>query len=118
MGRGIPGDAPVLRRCPRPPGFGVRSLPCYLTGMDATALLDEILDPFTRCLDAESAQRVVEFGIDPAVQQRVGALAERANQGVLTEDERADYEALINAADFIAILKLKAQRRLTANANQ
>ncbi len=86
--------------------------------MGATVLLDEILDPFTRCLDAESARRVVEFGIDPAVQQRVGELAERANQGVLTEDERADYEALINAADFIAILKLKAQRRLTVNANQ
>ena len=99
-------------------GFGRPKRPCYRTGMGATVLLDEILDPFMRCLDAESAQRVVEFGIDPAVQQRVGALAERANQGALTEDERADYEALINAADFIAILKLKAQRRLTANANQ
>jgi hypothetical protein len=58
---------------------------------------------------------VIEFGISPAVQERVGVLAERANEGVLTEDERLDYEALINAADFIAILKLKAQRRLTSN---
>ena len=85
--------------------------------MGAT-VIDEILDPFTRCLDAESARRVVEFGLDPAVQQRVSALAERANQGILTEGERVDYEALINAAYFIAILKLKAQRSLSANANQ
>ena len=84
--------------------------------MSDTALLDQILDPFTQCLDAASAQRVVEFGLAPAVQQRVDALAERANEGVLTEDERADYEALINAADFIAILKLKVQRRLTSTA--
>ena len=84
--------------------------------MSKTALLDQLLDPFTQCLDAESAQRVAEFGIAPAVQQLVNALAERANEGVLTDDERTDYEALINAADFIAILKLKAQRRLGSNA--
>jgi hypothetical protein len=75
------------------------------------------VDPFTQCLNAESAQRVIEFGIAPAVQQKVGALAERANEGLLTEDERIDYEALINAADFTAILKLKAQRRLTSNGH-
>jgi hypothetical protein len=83
--------------------------------MSATHLLDQLPDPFTHCLDAESAQRVIEFGIAPAVQQRVSALAERANEDGLTEDERIDYEALINAADFIAILKLKAQRRLSSN---
>jgi hypothetical protein len=83
--------------------------------MSDVALLDQLLDPFTQCLDAESAQRVIEFGIAPAVQQRVTVLAERANEGMLTEDERIDYEALINAADFIAILKLKAQRRLGSN---
>jgi len=75
-------------------------------------MLDELLDPFTRCLDAESARRVADFGISPAVQQGVELLAERANEGLLSEDERTDYEAVVNAADFIAILKLKAERRL------
>lgn len=37
-------------------------------------------------------------------------LAERANEGSLTEDERAEYEAPINAADFVSIIKLKARR--------
>jgi uncharacterized protein YnzC (UPF0291/DUF896 family) len=46
------------------------------------------------------------------VQQRIDALAERANEGVLTSDESAEYEALINAADFISILKLKARQNL------
>ena len=78
-------------------------------------MLDQLLDPFTRCLDAESAKRVIELGISPAVEQRVNDLAERANEGVLTDDERAEYEALINATDFIAILKLKTKRRLASN---
>ena len=85
--------------------------------MSVTALLNEILDPFTECLDYESAQRVMNFGITPAVQQRVNQLAERANEGLLTEEEQADYDALINAADFIAILKLKARRRLSASVH-
>ena len=80
-------------------------------------MLDELLDPFTHCLDAESAQRVAEFRIAPSVQERVDALAERANEGVLSENERIEYEALINAADFITILKFKARRKLTSNVN-
>jgi len=46
------------------------------------------------------------------VQQRIDTLAEGANEGVLTTDESAEYEALVNAADFISILKLKARQHL------
>jgi len=36
---------------------------------------------------------------------------------LLTDDERAEYEALINVADFISILKLKArQQHLLSNS--
>ncbi len=41
-------------------------------------------------------------------------LGERANEGKLNTAERSEYEALINAADFVAILKLKARRHLAA----
>ncbi len=47
---------------------------------------------------------MVELRVAPPVQQRIDTLAERANDGVLTSDEAAEYEALINAADFISIL--------------
>lgn len=39
-------------------------------------------------------------------------LAGRANEGLLSEDERSEYEALINADDFLSILKLKAGQQL------
>ena len=51
------------------------------------------------------------------VQARVDVLAERANDGALSDDEQAEYEALISAADFISILKLKAQRQLKSNSS-
>ena len=80
---------------------------------DVATPLDGLFEPFSRCFDAESAQRVAEFRVDPVVQARIDVLAERANGGALSDEERAEYEAFVNAVDFIAILKLKAKRHLT-----
>lgn len=80
--------------------------------MGAASGLDDLLERLSRCLDAESARRIVDLQIDPPVQERIDALAERANEGTLSDIERSEYEALINAADFISILKLKARRQL------
>ncbi len=84
--------------------------------MSVTTVLDGLLDPLSRCLDAESARRLVELRVAPPVQERIDALAERANEGLLTDDERAEYEALINTADVISILKRKASRHLDSNS--
>jgi hypothetical protein len=80
--------------------------------MSAATVLDELLEPLSRCLDAESARRVVELRVSGSVQERIAELAELANEGALTGEDRAEYEALINAADFISILQLKAQQHL------
>jgi len=75
-------------------------------------VLDDLLDSLSRCLDEESARRVAAFRVSLAVQARVEVLAERANEGKLTEDELGEYDAFIDAADWIAILQLKAQQQL------
>ena len=80
--------------------------------MDTSAGLDDLLEPLSLCLDAESARRLIAFRIDQPVQARIEALGQRANEGILDPSERSEYEALINAVDFIAILKLKARRHL------
>jgi hypothetical protein len=82
-----------------------------------TSVLDRMLDPLSRCLDAESAKRVAELSIDPVVQARVDVLAERANEGLLTPEDRAEYEAYINVDDFIVILKMKTKRYLGLNGS-
>ena len=68
----------------------------------------------SRCLDAESARRIVDLQVEPPVQERMDILAESANEGTLSDNERSEYEALVNAADFISILKLKAQLYLAS----
>ena len=74
-----------------------------------------MLDPLSRCLDAESSKRVAELGIDADVQARIEFLAGRANEGLLTPEERAEYEAYISFDDFLSILKLKTRRNLGLN---
>ena len=85
--------------------------------MNMATGLDGLLEPLSLCLDAESARRLVAFEIDPQVLARIEVLGERANEGHLTADERSEYEAMINAADFISILRLKAQRHLARLTN-
>ena len=81
----------------------------------ASCVLDSLLDPLSRCLDAESTRRVAEFRVAEHVQERVAVLAERANEGTLSSDERSEYEALISASDFITIFKFKALRSLESH---
>jgi hypothetical protein len=85
--------------------------------MEEATGLDSVLEPLSLCLDAESSRRLVAFRIDPQVLARMEALGERANEGSLTAEERSEYEALINAADFISILRLKAERHLARIAH-
>jgi hypothetical protein len=47
--------------------------------MSAASVLDQFLDPLSRCLDAESARRILALSVSPAVQERVDMLAERAD---------------------------------------
>jgi hypothetical protein len=84
------------------------------TPKPSQSVLDLMLDPVSRCLDAESAKKLLDLRIDPVVQERVSELASKANEGILTDAERAEYEACINTDDFISILKLKARRYLSA----
>ena len=79
------------------------------------SVLDLMLDSVSRCLDLESARKLLDVRIAPAVQERVDVLAGKANEGLLTDLERAEYEAYINADDFIAILTLEARRSLAAS---
>ncbi len=83
-----------------------------MRGAGNANVLESLLDPLSRCLDEESARRIAEFRISPKLQARVKALAERANEGTLSQDEQAEYDAFIDAADFISLLQLKAQEQL------
>ena len=55
------------------------------------------------------AAQFVDFHGDEKLQRRVEQLAEKANEGVLTEEDRAEYEAYVEANSFMAVLQAKAR---------
>ena len=92
------------------------SLRCYDAIM-ATVLrapLDRLLDPFAKCLTGEVARQFVELRADPETQARIDELGAKANEGTLTQAERSEYEAYVEAIDVVSILQAKARKTLAA----
>ena len=85
------------------------------TQTQSQSVLDQILEPLSQCFNVESARRLVDFDFTPEVQQRVEYLAGQCNEGLLTPEERLEYEAIVSADDFISILASKARRYLIAH---
>ena len=56
----------------------------------------------------------VELRAAPEAAQRMEWLAERANEGQLTDEERAEYESGAMFATFLGVLQSKARRKLRA----
>jgi len=74
--------------------------------------LDRLLEPLAGCLTAEVAAKVADLRADAAMQERIDYLAERANEGRLTDGEREEYAAYLHAVDVIAVFQAKARSLL------
>lgn len=59
--------------------------------------LDDVFEPLSRCFDA---RRILAMQVAEPVHQRISFLANRANEGELTDEERTEYDALISATSF------------------
>ena len=78
------------------------------------SILNRLLDSVARCLDLESAKNLVALRADPLAQDRIEQLAEASPEGRLSPEERAEYEACVTAASFIAILQSKVRALLSS----
>ena len=76
---------------------------------DTTAVLEELLEPVTRAFSREVAQALVNVRASQAAQARITVLAEKCNEGLLTPEERTDYETYVQAVDLISLLQAKAR---------
>ena len=85
--------------------------------MSTATYLNRILEPVTDALTPEMARLFVDMRPDAELQTHVDDLAKKANDGTITPEEDAEYKALIDAADLVAILQLKARRIMTRNAS-
>jgi hypothetical protein len=60
-------------------------------------------------MPASFARKLAAMRARPEEQARIDELADKANDGLLTPQERAEYEAYIDAIDVISILQAKAR---------
>ncbi len=61
--------------------------------------------------------RLAQFELPPAVQNRLQALLDRQDQGKpLTTAERQEAEGLVKMAEFLSLLRLRAERAASSAA--
>jgi hypothetical protein len=104
---------------------GMRRSVCQLTSLghngamstrrNGSAVLERMLEPVSRSLNVEAAQKLVRLKADSKTQARVDKLARKCNEGELTAAERAEYERLVTAGTMIAILQAQARLVLAKN---
>lgn len=80
--------------------------------MSTATYLDRFLGSVTGVFTPELAQTVADIKIDDDLQAHVDSLAQKSTAGTITESESAEYKALIDAADLISVLQIKARRFL------
>jgi len=83
--------------------------------MTTAEYLDRLLEPLSRCLTPEVAERLVQLRADPQLQARIDELAGKCTEGGLAQEERVEYEAYVRTGNLIAILQAKARRLLDAS---
>ncbi|HMO87034.1 MAG TPA: hypothetical protein PKC18_19165 [Lacipirellulaceae bacterium] len=78
----------------------------------ATDYLSSYLEPLAEGLTLQQARRIVDTKPTAKLRARVEELADKANEGTLTADERAEYEYYVEVDDVIGLLKAKARQVL------
>jgi hypothetical protein len=71
--------------------------------------LDRFLDPLADCLSPDVAAKVADLRADRVMQDRIDYLADRANEGLLTAEEREEYAGYLHAIEVITVLQAKAR---------
>ena len=84
-----------------------------LLGMNA---MESMLASVTDNLEASALKALVEMRASAEAAERMQWLAERANEGLLTEEERHEYDSAISFGNFLGLLQSKARLKLKSAA--
>ena len=70
------------------------------------------MEPVGQCLTPEVAKKIVSLRADRELQSRVDELADKANAGTLSDEERSEYEQYVTFSQFVTLLQIKARNLL------
>jgi hypothetical protein len=79
----------------------------------AHIVFERVLGAVGECLDRQSAEALIRLRADQQMQGRIEELADKSTEGIITPEERDEYEALVRVGNFVAILRAKARRLLS-----
>ena len=81
-----------------------------------SSAFDRATMPIFGIFSPEQVHQIADYHADQALQDRITQLAEKANEGELTAEERAEYEGYAHANRFVAVLQAQARRRLSSKS--
>jgi hypothetical protein len=84
--------------------------------MSTASALGRFVDPIASTLTPEVAKKLVLLRADDQLQARLDELADKSNEGQLSDAERREYDEYITAIDFISLLQAKARSILDQKA--
>ena len=84
----------------------------------STTILSSAFDRATQAifgiLSPEQAHQIVDYHADEVLQTRIAELADKANEGALSDEEQAEYRGYAQANRFVAVLQAGAQRKIAS----
>jgi hypothetical protein len=83
--------------------------------MATSASLDKLFDTVGECLTVDTASKLTSFSLPESLQIQLDDWADRNSLGQLAGEERDQYEAMLRALNFIALLQAKARRIVAAS---
>ncbi len=89
----------------------------YNVAMEAYSVFHRVLEPVLRSLPPEAARQIAQAQADEQLQRRVEELARKSNEGDLTDEERREYQAYVDAGDVVAAMQAVARRLLKSAAS-
>jgi hypothetical protein len=75
-------------------------------------ILTRVISPGDPSLGRQVAEAILALRFKPADKQRMELLAEKAREGTLSAEERAEAESYERVGHFVSLLKSKARQSL------
>lgn len=84
--------------------------------MSAQAAFHRGVDPMLRLLLPGKADDLLSLPADDTLRLRIDELASKSNMGLLTEEEREEYNGYVRANKFVAVLRAEARKFKSGSA--
>ena len=82
--------------------------------LSATDMIDRMLNPVSQAMTGDAARRLLDLRADPELQAQLAELADLANDGRLTPEQRSDYQLVLTVGTVVSLLQAKARATLAA----